>query len=151
MFNPRGTTSTIFEQLLSVVVPVLLWVVANWCLTTLFDGEGSMKDVYIATCYSLAPLPLFVTISTILTNVMTANEGKMVNLLVTIGYVWVFILLFFGTMVTHDYTMGKNFITVLGTIVAMICIMFIAILFTTLLGKLVSFVTNIVTELQFRM
>jgi hypothetical protein len=59
-------------------------------------------------------------------------------------------LIFFGMMVTHDYSMGKNFITVLGTIVAMVCIMFIAILFTTLVGKLVSFVTNIVTELQYR-
>ena len=29
--------------------------------------------------------------------------------------------------------------------------MFIAILFSTLLGKLVSFVTNIVTEIQYRM
>jgi hypothetical protein len=29
--------------------------------------------------------------------------------------------------------------------------MFIALLFSTLLGKLVSFVTNIVTELQYRM
>ena len=31
------------------------------------------------------------------------------------------------------------------------CIMFIALLFSTLLGKLVSFVTNIVTEIQYRM
>ena len=37
------------------------------------------------------------------------------------------------------------------TILAMIVIMFIAILFTSLLGKMVSFVTNIVTELQFRL
>ena len=54
-------------------------------------------------------------------------------------------------MVTHDYSMGKNLLTTAGTLIAMICIMFIALLFTTLLGKLVSFVTNIVTELQFRM
>ena len=54
-------------------------------------------------------------------------------------------------MVTHDYTIGKNVITVLATLVGMICIMFIAILFSTLLGKLVSFVTNIVTELRYRM
>ena len=52
MFNPRATYSTVFLQVIAVIVPVLLWVVGNWCLTTLFDGEGSMKDIFIATCYS---------------------------------------------------------------------------------------------------
>ena len=68
----------------------------------------------------------------------------------TIAFIWVAILLFFGTMVTHDYSMGKNFITILGTVVAMAFIVFIVLLFSMLLAKLVSLVTNIVTELQYR-
>jgi hypothetical protein len=35
-------------------------------------------------------------------------------------------------------------------LVGMICIMFIAILFSTLLGKLIGFITNIVKEIQYR-
>ncbi len=147
MFNQRGDYSTVFLQVIAVVVPVLLWVVSNWCLTTLFDGEGSLKDIYIATCYSLAPLPLFVIISTILSNVFTATEGSMVTLLVTIGYIWVGLLLFFGMSVTHDYPTGKNVITVLGTIVAMAVIMFIAILFSSLVIKMVTFLIAIFTEI----
>ena len=150
MFNTRNTYSSVFMQIISVAVPVLLWVIANWCLTTLFEGEGSLKDIYIATCYSLAPLPLFVVISTILTNVLTTTEGSMVSMLVTIGYVWVGILLFFGMVVTHDYTTGKNVITTLGTIIAMAVIMFIAILFSSLVMKMVSFVISIVTEIANR-
>ena len=149
-FNPRGDYSTVVLQVIAVAVPVILWCVGNWCLTTLFDGEGSFKDIFIATGYSLAPLPVFVVISTILTNLMTAQEGKMVNLIVTLGYVWVFILLFFGTMITHDYTMGKNFITILGTIVAMAIIIFIIVLFSSLLIKMVSFVITIASEISGR-
>ena len=59
-------------------------------------------------------------------------------------------LIFFGTMITHDYSLGKNFITTLGTIVAMVCILFVAFLFSTLITDMVSFVTNIVTEIQYR-
>ena len=147
MFNPRDTYSTIFMQLISVAVPVLLWVIANWCLTTLFDGEGSMKDVFIATCYSLAPLPLFIVVSTILTNVLTTSQASIVNLIVTFGYIWVGVLLFFGMVVTHDYSTGKNVVTTLGTIVAMCVIMFIAILFSSLVIKMATFVIAIVTEL----
>jgi len=147
MFNPRGDYSTVFLQVVAVVVPVALWIISNWCLTTLFDGEGSFKDIYIATCYSLAPLPFFVIISTILSNVFTAAEGSTITLLVAIGYVWVALLLFFGMAVTHDYSNGKNFITVLGTIVAMAVIMFIAILFSSLVVKMVTFVVSIITEI----
>ena len=147
LHNPRGTYSTIFVQILSITVPVLLWVIANWCLTTLFDGEGSLKDIYIATTYSLAPLPVFVVISTILTNVLTVTEGTMVSLLITFGFIWVVLLLFFGMLVTHDYSIGKNMITTIGTIVAMAIIMFIAILFSSLVVKMVSFVISLVTEI----
>ena len=145
-FNPRGNYSTIFVQILALCVPVLLWCVANWCLTTLFDGEGSFKDIYISTTYSLSPLPLLVILSTILTNVFTVTEGQMITLLVTLGWIWAAILLFFGTLVTHDYTINKNILTVLGTIVAMAVIMFVAILFSSLLIKMVTFVIAIITE-----
>ena len=150
LHDPRGGYSTIFVQILSIAVPVLLWSVANWCLTTLFDGEGGFKDIYIATCYSLAPLPIFVIISTILTNVMTATEGTMVSLIITIGFAWVIMLLFFGTLVTHDYSLGKNVVTVLGTIVAMVVIMFVAILFSSLVVKMVTFVISLFTEIANR-
>ncbi len=80
-----------------------------------------------------------------------ATETGILSVLNALAFVWVGLLLFFGMMVTHDYSIGKNVLTTLGTILGMVCIMFIAILFSTLLGKLVSFVTNIVTEIQYRM
>jgi len=151
VMNPTGAYSTILSTITSVLVPLALWVVSNWCLTTLFDGEGSFKDIMIATTYALAPMPIIMIPVTIASNFVLESEISLLSLFTTFAFIWTGILIFFGTMVTHDYTMGKNVITTLGTIVGMVCIMFIAILFSTLLGKLVSFVTNIVTELQYRM
>ena len=151
LFNPEDKYSTIFVSIISIVIPVILWSVANWCLTTLFDGEGSFKDIYIATCYSLSPLPIFMIVSTVLTNVMTTSEGSMVNLLITIGFIWTVMLLFFGTLVTHDYSLGKNVITILGTILAMVVIMFVIILFSSLVMKMITFVIAIFKEVANRM
>ena len=72
-------------------------------------------------------------------------------MLSTIAFIWLGLLIFFGTQVTHDYTMGKNIITIIGTAIGMIFIIFIALLFTTLIAKMVGLVTNIVTEIQYRM
>lgn len=150
IFNPQENYSSIMVQVIAVVVPLLLWCAANWCLTTLFDGEGSFKDIFIASSYSLAPLPLLIIISTALTNVLTTNEGAISTLITSIGFVWALFLIFFATLVTHGYTLGKNFITVIFTIVAMAVIMFVAILFSSLVGKMVSFVFAIVEEISNR-
>ena len=149
--NPQADYMGFFETLTSLCVPLALFMISNWCLTTLFDGEGSFKDIYIASTYSLMPLILTIVPATLMSNFVVESELKMVSLITVIGFVWLGILLFFGTMITHDYTIGRNVIIILATIMGIICIMFIAILFSTLLGKLVSFVTNIVTELRYRM
>jgi len=151
IFNPRQNMSTIFIQITAVMVPVLLWCVANWCLTTLFDGEGSFKDIFVATSYAIIPVPLLIIPSVIYSNFALANESTIINLLVSFSFIWAGLLIFFGMMVTHDYTFGKNVLTTLGTIVGMALIMFIGILFSTLLAKIVSFISSIITEITYRM
>ncbi len=151
LLNPTGAYSSIGDQVIGVVVPLILFVISNWCLTTLFEGEGSFKDVFIACCYSLLPLPLLIIPATIASNFVTNSESGIISMLSTVAFIWLGLLIFFGTQVTHDYTMSKNVITVLGTIVGMVFIIFLILLFSTLVGKMISLVTNIVTELQYRM
>ena len=143
-------TGTIFMTLFSVVIPLMLWVIANWCLTTLFDGEGSFSDVFVASCYALLPLPLLIIPSTLLSNVLLADEVAFITMINTIAFLWMGILLFFGMMVTHDYGFVKSLIIAAITIVGMIFIMFIAVLFSTLVTKIISFVLNIIDEVQYR-
>ncbi len=152
IFNPRQSSFlNIFAQVLSVSMPLILWCVANWCLTTLMEGEGSLKDIFIAACYCLVPLPLLTIPAVILSNVLAKNEGQLITLLHSISFVWMGLLLFFAMMVTHDYSFVKNVITCIGTIVGMAFIMFLAILFSTLCAKMVSFITSIVVEINYRL
>lgn len=140
----------VFFEIIGVMLPIMLFVTANWCLTTLFEGEGSFKDIFVATGYAVAPLPFMTILSTALANVLTAEESGILTMINNIAYVWVGILLFFGVMITHDYQLGKNILTIIGTIVGMIVIVFLVALFGTLIGKIISFISNIITELSFR-
>ena len=97
------------------------------------------------------PLALLMIPATIASNFVLTEEADIVSLVITFGFIWTGMLIFFGMMVTHDYSLARNFLTTAGTIVGMAFIMFVVLLFSTLLGKLVGFVTNIVTEIQYRM
>lgn len=149
-YNPQNVTSTIFAQASSILIPLFLWIIANWCFTTLFDGEGSFKDIFIATSYGLFPVPALVVVSTILTNFLVGTEAQITTMIVTIAYIWMAFLIVIGMQVTHDYSMGKNILTVIATLVGMIFIMFIAVLFTSLISKMTSLVTTIISELSYR-
>ncbi len=150
IFNPRGSTTSIIMQVISVIVPLILWVTANWCLTTLMDGEGSYKDIFIATGYALAPIPLLMIPVTAATHVLSASESGIVTLLIAFAWIWAGLLLLFGMQVTHDYTLFKNIITTILTIVGMVFIMFLIVLFSTLITKLVGFISGIVVEITYR-
>lgn len=148
--NPMGGGASYFMSCISILSPVILWVVANWCITTLFEGEGSFKDVFIATCYSLVPLPMLIIPAVMLTNVLTATEMAIYDMMISFAFLWMGLLVFFGMMVTHDYSLGKNFLTAIVSIIGVAFIIFIAGLFSTLVAKVFTFFYNIYVELSYR-
>ncbi|MBO5109611.1 MAG: YIP1 family protein [Clostridia bacterium] len=149
IINQLPVNMSFIYNIISVLLPILLWVVANWCLTTLFDGEGTLKDIFIATSYSLLPLALLGIPATIISNVLVADEVQILGLISGISYVWVGMLIFIGMMVTHNYSMLKSITTCLFTIVGIAFIVFVAILFSSLIMKLVMFITTIAQEIAF--
>ena len=151
LLDPYASLASVWAQVFGVLVPLFLFVLANWCLTTLFEGEGSFKDIFVAAGYCLLPIPLLISPTTIYSNFCITTETDIIGFISSFAFIWLGLLLFFGTMVTHDYSMGKNVITVLGTVVGMVFIMFLAVLFTTLVGKIVGLITNIVDEIQYRL
>ena len=149
-YNPKGSTATIFSQAAMVLVPFFLFVVSNWCFTTLFDGEGSFKDIFIATSYALFPVPVLVIVSTALTNVLVGTESQITTLILSIAYIYMAFLIIIGMQVTHDYSTGKNIVTIVMTLVGMVVIMFIAVLFTSLITKMSGFASTLISEISYR-
>jgi hypothetical protein len=129
---------------------VVIWVAANWGLTTLFDGEGSMKDVFLYTGYSMLPLVLSQIVLIPLTNVLTVNEATIVTLVTVVGYGWSAILLYTGTMTTHQYSGGKTFIILLAILLGMVIIVFLGVLFFFLVQEIWNFIYTIYRELELR-
>lgn len=133
-----------------VLLPFLLWVVANWSITTLMEGEGKFKEIVTATGYALMPMVLIALPQTLYSNIITADESSFYYLLDTIGYIWFVWLLFVGTMTVHQYTPGKTIVTMLLTLVVIGIMLFLGLLFFSMVQQMVSFVVSLYREIGFR-
>lgn len=141
---------SVVDAVMSVGALVLLWTLANWGLTTLMDGKGKLRDIYIASCYALIPIIIIGFPTVILTNFCSLNDLTFINFFNNAAYVWTLFLIFFGALVINEYSLLKNIITTMFSVVGMACIAFVSILTGNLFVSLFGFVKTIVNEIVYR-
>lgn len=146
----RSENINVFFEVSKIMVPLLLWCAASWCFTTLMDGEGGLRDIFISVSYALTPYILLNIPMLILSHFLVWDERMFYYLLDSIAVGWVLGLLVIGMMMTHSYSMKKTLLTVLLTLVGMGLIIFIALLFFNLIQEVFTFGMNIYQELMFR-
>ena len=138
--------SNIFFVAIRTVAILLVWVLANWSITTLMWGEGKIKDIYITTAYALVPYIIGNLTAVILSNFITADEAAFYYLIQSIGLIWSGFLLLAGLMTVHQFSFAKTVATVLIAVVAMIIILFLFIMLLTLIQQMINFTLLIYQE-----
>lgn len=135
-----------FSLFMASILPVILFFVSNWSTTSLMNGKGTFKDIFIVTCYSLITLILFETVTVVLSNGIIIDEGPILTAFEYIGKIWFCFLIFSGLCTIHEYAAFKNILTLLVTVIAAIIIIFLSVLYLSLMQKVFSFITTIATE-----
>ncbi len=141
----------IFLYIASILFPLALWVVGNWALTTLFDGKGKLGQVYMATCYSLTPYPLIQLPLIIFSNFVTVDEREFYTVLSGISLVWAALLILAAMAQIHEYKMSKNILFTVATLFAMLVMVFILLLFFSMISQGVSYFISLGREILFRL
>lgn len=142
-------TSAITIGIISILT-IIVWTMCNWATCTLFDGEGSMKDIWIVTTYSLFPYVIFSSLNIVLSYMFTTSEMTFYTFFSFLGTAWTLLLIFLGVLVVHQYTVSKNVLSVLGTILIIACLVFLLLLFLSIFQQIYSFILNIISELVVR-
>lgn len=150
LFTKNADAADVGIQLVLLGGFVLIFCLANWCLTTLMDGEGSFKDIFITVCYALFPVVLFSLPIGLLSNVLVYEEAWILSLLNGIMILWTALLIIAGLATVNAYSMLKNLVTLFLTLVGVIIIVFIGYLAVYLIGQMISFGDNIFQELSYR-
>ena len=138
--NVYWPSVNIIQQCLAVLLPLLF-----------FEGKGTFKDVYIATCYALTPYVILQAAMILLANVITAKEGAFYYVLEGLSLGWSGALIICGMMQTHDYSLGKTLLFTIMTLLAMVVIIFLLLLFFSLVGDGIGYFVSLYKEVLFRL
>ncbi len=141
----------IFEEAASLLLPFLVLCLANWAMTTLFDGKGRFRDIYMAMCYALVPYTLIQLPMVFISNCLTFEEGSFYSVLLSISVIWCVFLVFVGLMEVHDYSPGKTFIFLIVTVVGGLVIIFLVLTFFSLLSDALSYFISMYREIVYRL
>ncbi|AVM42558.1 YIP1 family protein [Fastidiosipila sanguinis] len=129
------------------VLPILLLTIANWSITTLMDGTGSMKDIYMVFTYSLYLPIIFNIIQVVLSNVMSLDESAFVYFFAGFSIVAYCLYAFIGLVTVHEFGFLKSVMAVILTIAAILIILFITVLLISLMGEVFIFIRTIISEI----
>lgn len=144
-------TANLLMECLVVVVPVLLWVVSSYLLTTIMGGEVMLRECLMACCYSLLPYIIINIPMTIISNVLDANQAGLVNTINNIALLYVFLLLFINLKEMNHYTVLEAVgITILG-LLTMILLCAVAALVAALTLRFVTFLQEVISEVSYKM
>lgn len=152
LFSDGGLDDfNLFRELFKWFFLFFGWCLSNWCLTCLFDGEGTFGDIFKADgiCFGthdgvfLCPhsaQPLFVL-----------TEATLYSMLMNIGVWWTVGLVIIGMLTTHQYFFGKTVVISIFTVFGMCIMAYIGLLFFDLLQQLIGFVSTVMQEIALRM
>ena len=153
LFNQNDFTkeSALYKGIMNVVALVLLWCISNWCFTTLMDGKGKMKDIYIYTCYALRPIAVLFPPLTLISYFLYIESATFLSIIIYMIIIWVGFLVIAGTVSTHDYSFSKAILTIILTVVGMMIIAFLALLIFSIAQEAWQFLKLLFNEISSRM
>ncbi len=141
----------IFMEFASVLLPLAIFCICNWGVTTLFNGKGTMGNIYMGTAYALTPYPLIQIPLIIFSRLITVDEGTFYQVFSTISLAWSAGLIVVAMMMIHAYTLKKTLLFMLVSVFAMLVFIFIFMLFFSMISDGFAYFVSLAREIIFRL
>lgn len=145
LFVADGTDFVLY-RLFSIVFVVVLWVVSNYLICSINDGEGSISNVYNATAYALTPFILIMPLVTIISNGLTLEQAVFYNIPIDILIIWIAFLMFFMIKDIHNFEVGETCLVIFKSIFTMLIIAVFLFILYSLGNQIYSFLYEIIRE-----
>lgn len=151
LFNFRVLANiNLLEELLTVFLPIVLFVIANYLIGSIREGEGRLRDVFVTTVFSLSPFFLALPVLVGMSHVLTYNEAFLMDFLLYIAIGVTVIYFFFMVKETHYYGVKDTVASIGISFFTMVMMLLGSFIVYILLSELVNLVINVVMEVFYR-
>ncbi len=140
--------SNLLLEAVILLVPPVTWVLANFFVSAIMDGESRIGEIFVAASYSMVVYALFNIPLMLLSNVLSGQEASFYNVLYAGMWIWLFLLFFLSNKVMNDYTMLKSSVTYVLSGFTIVLMWAVAILGYVMTGRLYVFITGIIQEIR---
>ena len=105
----------------------------------------------MAMCYALVPYILIQLPLILISHVISFDEAAYYSVLASVSVIWCVFLAFVGLMQVHDYSPGKTFLFLIITVFGALVILFLLLVFFSLLSDAIGFFVSLYREIAFRL
>ena len=150
-FNTNNTRNfNVLYVLAATLGLFVIWVLINWAITTLLEGKGRIKEIWVSCTYALVPYIAATLLCVLLSQVLTLEESAFLTVIRILGLLYTAFLLITALKVIHSYSFGKTMLCILLTVLGMVFVLFLIVLFFGLIQQVFLFFQTIYMELMFR-
>ncbi len=146
----NAKTKSLLIQLTSVLLPFFIWCLANWCITTLLDGKGTFLDIVTVSGYAFTPMVLLHLPMILISNIVTADNAAFYSILSFIAMAWSLFLIFAAIMTIHQFTASKALATCFIAVAGMGIIVFLVMVFLSIIQQVADLFYTIWREIILR-
>ncbi len=126
---------------------IILFVVCNYLVTSINDGQGSLKQVYMLLGYAILPLIVAFFGITGISYIVTTNEAFFLSVAMVIAVAWTVVLIYVGLQTVHNYTAAETIKSVLLTFLLIFVVVIVIMIITIMWDQVWTFLSTLGEEL----
>lgn len=126
---------------------LILFIICNYLVTSITDGDGTLKQVFMIPAYGLMPAMFSMLITIGMSYVLTYNESFILTVIMIIGVAWTVAVIFEGLSTVHDYDFKKMVLSLIITVVFMLIVAIVVLVVIIMWEKLYDFLLTVGKEI----
>jgi len=133
-------------ELLKWGLIIILFVFSNFLISTLQNGEGFFRDIFIGTVFSFAPLILFKIPVDLLSNLLTYNESYLYTIITAVLWIWSIFNVILMLKEIHNFTLKELILNIILTFIVIVVLVLLYLVIYILANQLIQFIVNLIKE-----
>lgn len=126
---------------------LILFIVCNFLVTSITDGDGTLKQVYMIPAYGVMPAMISMLVTIGMSYVLTYNESFILTTIMAIGVCWSIATIFEGLATVHDYDFKHTVLSLIRTVVFMLIAAIVVLVVIIMWEQLKDFLLTVGKEI----